>query len=158
VEFEERLRDRGSWSIGDDCSAARTLDLLKTKTVFLVLREFFYGTARFDDFVTRTETSAPAVSRALKQLAGAGLVEQVEYREPGARAREQYRLTAAGEDLLPVFLALMQWGDAHLQDGKPPLTLVDGNGEQVRVRPTTSRGEVAAGDIRIRLHPDYRPG
>ncbi|MGV7750607.1 winged helix-turn-helix transcriptional regulator, partial [Mycobacterium kansasii] len=77
------------WAIGDGCSAARTLDLLTTKTVFLVVRELLYGTSRFDDLVARTETSAPAVSRALKQLASANLIAATEYREPGARARSE---------------------------------------------------------------------
>jgi len=44
MEFERRLRDRHKWSIGDTCSVSRVLDLLSTKTVFLVVRECFYGT------------------------------------------------------------------------------------------------------------------
>ena len=120
MEFEKRLADRDRWSIGDGCSVAKVMDLLSTKTAFLVIRECFYGTTRFEDFVERIGTSAPAVSRALKQLESAGIIARVPYREPGRRARDEYRLTAAGEDLLPVFLSLMQWGDAHLQDGKAP--------------------------------------
>src|SRR5690242_17164819 len=100
MNFEERLSDRDAWAIGDRCSAGRVLDLLSTKTVFLVVRECFYGTTRFDDFVARIGASAPAVSRALKQLKVAGVVEPVPYREPGSRARDEYRLTQAGEDLL----------------------------------------------------------
>lgn len=155
MEFEERLRDRSAWAIGDGCSAARTLDLLSTKTVFLVLRELLYGTSRFDDLVARTETSAPAVSRALKQLAAADLIAATEYREPGARARAEYRLTAAGQDLLPVFLALIQFGDAHLQPDGAPLVFVDAeSGEQVRTRPAAGGTEVPARGIEIRLNPD----
>src|SRR5690349_1263371 len=120
MTFERRLRDRSRWTIGDNCSAAKVLDLLSTKTVFLAVRECFYGTTRFDDFVDRIGASAPAVSRALKQLEHAGVLNRVPYREPGQRARDEYRLTEAGEDLLPVFLSLIQWGDAHLQDGSPP--------------------------------------
>ena len=120
MEFEKRLRDRDRWSIGDGCSVAKVMDLLSTKTAFLVIRECFYGTSRFEDFVERIGTSAPAVSRALKQLESADIIARVPYREPGRRARDEYRLTAAGEDLLPVFLSLVQWGDAHLQDGKGP--------------------------------------
>ena len=122
MTFEPRLQDRASWTIGDRCSAAKVLNLLSTKTAFLTVRECFYGTTRFEDFVERIGTSAPAVSRALKQLESAGVVERVPYREPGRRVRDEYRLTQAGEDLLPVFLSLIQWGDAHLQDGRPPLS------------------------------------
>ncbi|MBX6387181.1 MAG: helix-turn-helix transcriptional regulator [Microbispora sp.] len=158
MRFEERLRDRDAWSIGDGCSAARVLDLLSTKTVFLVIRECFYGTTRFDDFVSRTGTSAPAVSRALKQLKAAGIVAPVAYRDPGSRAREEYRLTAAGEDLLPVFLSLMRWGDKYLQDGRPPLTFVEsGTGRPVRVNVTADPApEMTSDDIEIRLNPAWR--
>ncbi|MFD9828588.1 winged helix-turn-helix transcriptional regulator [Tsukamurella tyrosinosolvens] len=155
MEFEERLRDRSGWAIGDGCSAARTLDLLTTKTVFLVVRELLYGTSRFDDLVARTETSAPAVSRALKQLASANLIAATEYREPGARARSEYRLTPAGQDLLPVFLALIQFGDAHLQPEGAPLVFVDAaTGEPVRTRPAVGGTEVPASGIEIRLNRD----
>ncbi|QYC38171.1 putative HTH-type transcriptional regulator YybR [Nonomuraea coxensis DSM 45129] len=155
MRFEERLGDRDAWSIGDGCSAARVLDLLSTKTVFLVVRECFYGTTRFDDFVARTGTSAPAVSRALKQLKAAGVVASALYREPGSRAREEYRLTEAGQDLLPVFLSLMQWGDTYLQEGRPPLSFVEaGTGRPVRVRVTADAApETPCDDIEIRLNP-----
>ncbi|MER7176906.1 winged helix-turn-helix transcriptional regulator [Streptomyces mesophilus] len=158
MEFEDRLRDRGAWSIGDGCSAERVLDLLSTKTVFLVVRECFYGTTRFEDFVSRIGTSAPAVSRALKQLESARIVARVPYREPGRRARDEYRLTPAGEDLLPVFLSLMQWGDTYLQDGRPPLSFVEtGTGRAVSVRVTADPAPETASDaIEIRLNPARR--
>ncbi|WP_280408929.1 winged helix-turn-helix transcriptional regulator [Nocardia brasiliensis] len=155
MEFEEKLRDRDTWSIGDGCSAERVLSLLSTKTVFLVVRECFYGTTRFEDFVHRIGTSAPAASRALKQLESAGIVTRVPYREPGKRIHDEYRLTASGEDLLPIFLSLMQWGDKYLQDGRPPLTFVDAEtGRPLRVRITTEPvPEPASADIEIRLNP-----
>jgi DNA-binding HxlR family transcriptional regulator len=135
VDFEDALRDRTAWRIGDGCSMTRVLDLLSAKTSFQVIRELFFGTSRFDDFVDRTDSSAPAVSRALKQLEAAGIVDRVAYREPGSRVRDEYRLTPAGEDLLPVFMALVQWGDKHLQDGHPRLTFVDSDtGRAVGVR------------------------
>ena len=158
MNFEERLRDREPWPIADECSAGRVLSLLSTRTAFLVVRECFYGTTRFDDFVARIGASAPAVSRALAQLKAAGIVAPVPYREPGSRAREEYRLTGAGEELLPVLLALMQWGDAHLQEGRPPLAFVEaGTGRPVRVRVTADPApESASDDIEIRLHPACR--
>jgi len=93
MEFEEPLQDRQQWSIGGACSMSRVLELLSTKTAFQVVRELFFGTTRFEDFVDRIGTSAPAVSRALKQLESAEIVTRVPYREPGRRARDEYRLT-----------------------------------------------------------------
>ena len=125
MEFEPMLSDRSQWQIGDGCSMTKVLEVLSTKTAFQVLCELLFGTVRFDDFVDRTESSAPAVSRALKQLETAGIVVRTPYQEPGQRARDQYRLTDAGEELLPVFLSLVQWGDRHLRDGPPPLVFED---------------------------------
>jgi DNA-binding HxlR family transcriptional regulator len=153
MEFEERLQDRQSWFIGEACSMSKVLDLLSSKTTFQVLRELFFGTTRFDDFVERTCSSAPAVSRSLKQLESAHIVARTPYQEPGRRARDEYRLTDAGEDLLPVFMSLVQWGDAHLQNGRAPLSFVDAeNGSPIEVRVTTDTESplLRSSDIHIR--------
>lgn len=159
MEFEKKLRDRRKWSIGDGCSMAKALDLLSTKTTFLVLRECFYGTARFEDFVERIGTSAPAVSRAMKQLETAGIITRVPYQEPGRRVRDEYRLTPAGKDLLPVFLSLVQWGDKHLQNGRGPLRFVDADsGRPLGVRVIDESGCAAQDpdEIEIRANPAFR--
>lgn len=153
MEFEKRLQDRQQWSAGDSCSMSKVLELLSTKTTFQVLRELLFGTTRFEDFVERIGTSAPAASRALKQLEAAQIVARVPYQEPGSRARDEYRLTEAGEDLLPVFMSLVQWGDSYLQDGPAPLSFVDaGTGEAVAVRVTTDTDapKKRSADIQIR--------
>jgi DNA-binding HxlR family transcriptional regulator len=148
MDFEPALSDRSRWNIGEACSMTRVLEVLSTKTAFQVLRELFFGTVRFDDFVTRTDSSAPAVSRALKQLETAGIVARVPYQEPGQRARDQYRLTEAGDELLPVFMGLVQWGDRHLQDGTPPLAFLD----TATGRPVTVH--VSATDANIEIRRD----
>jgi len=153
MEFEEPLQNRQQWSIGDACSMSKVLELLSTKTAFQVVRELFFGTTRFEDFVDRIGVSAPAVSRALKQLESAQIVTRVPYREPGRRPRDEYRLTDAGEDLLPVFIALVQWGDAHLQSEPVPLSFVDAaTGRTLGVRVTTDTGapRMRSADIQVR--------
>jgi DNA-binding HxlR family transcriptional regulator len=152
MEFEERLHDRQTWSIGDGCSMSKVLDLLSSKTTFQVLRELFFGTTRFDDFVDRIGSSAPAVSRALKQLESAHIVARARYQQPGRRARDEYRLTDAGEDLLPVFMSLVQWGDAHLQKGQAPLSFVEaasGQAVQVLVTADINSPAMRSADIQI---------
>ncbi|MGA5464432.1 winged helix-turn-helix transcriptional regulator [Mycobacterium sp. NPDC050041] len=153
MNFEPALSDRSQWQIGDACSMTRVLDVLSTKTAFQTLRELFFGTVRFDDFVTRTESSAPATSRALKQLENAGIVARVPYQEPGQRVRDEYRLTEAGEELLPVFMALVQWGDKHLQNGRAPLAFLDTDtGRPVKVGVIAGEGAspIGSGHIEIR--------
>jgi DNA-binding HxlR family transcriptional regulator len=152
MTVEDQLADRTRW-LPELCSIAKTLDLLSTKTTFLVLRECFYGTTRFEDFINRVPTSAPALSRALKQLESAQIVTRVPYREPGSRPRDEYRLTPAGEDLLPVVMSLSLWGNKYLQNGSPPLSFVDiRTSEPVRVCVTTDTDlpETCSSDIEIR--------
>ena len=159
MRFEDRLIDRRTWSVAGQCSAGRTLDLLSTKTAFLILRECFYGTTRFEEFIERAEVSAPAASRALKQLESAGVLTRATYRDSGSRGRKEYLLTEAGEDLLPVFVALMQWGDIYLQDGHPPLHFVHTDtGQRVRACVTADNPtQAASDDIEIRLLPAQAP-
>ena len=159
MEFEEALQDRVQWSMGEGCSMSKVLELLSTKTAFQVVRELFFGTTRFEDFVDRIGTSAPAVSRALKQLESAQIVVRVPYQEPGRRARDEYRLTEAGEDLLPVFLSLVQWGDTYLQNGPAPLSFVDVDTEQtvkVSVTADTDGPPVRSAGIQIRRNPSSK--
>lgn len=146
------LADRSRWTT-ERCSIAAVLDVLNTRAAFLVVRECFYGTTRFDDFVDRVGMSAPAVSRALKRLEDAGVVVGTPYREPGARTRTEYVLTSAGEELLPLVIALAQWGDAHLRGGRGPLAFADvESGRPVRAVVTTG-DEGALGADAILVEP-----
>lgn len=161
MELKERLADRRTWAIGSRCSAARTLELLSTKTVFLLVRECFYGTTRFEDFVERIGASAPAVSRALKQLEAAQIVTRVPYQQPGKRMHTEYRLTERGEDLLPVLLSLVQWGDKYLQNGHPPLSFVERKTEHplhVCVTASSRERSIPSDDIAVRLTDNARSG
>jgi DNA-binding HxlR family transcriptional regulator len=117
-----RLEPRGAWS-ADRCTVAASLDVLTTRSAFLILREAFYGTARFDDFAQRVGISEPVTAARLRELVEHGLLEREDYREPGQRTRRRYRLTDKGADLFPVLAALMQWGDRWLDDRGGPVEL-----------------------------------
>lgn len=58
------------------------------------------------------------------------------YQEPGARVRQEYRLTEKGFDLYPVLVAVREWGDHYLADPEgPPLATVHRDcGADVRVQ------------------------
>ncbi|WP_028803963.1 winged helix-turn-helix transcriptional regulator [Streptomyces sp. 142MFCol3.1] len=142
------------WS-PENCSIRRTLDLLGPASSILILREALYGTRRFDRFVERLGMSETSVAARLKQLTQAGVLERKQYREPGSRPREEYVLTQRGEDLLPVLMALMQWGNHYLQDDPAPLHLVDGAGRPVHLVFQREDGAtVAAEDLHLRSAQD----
>jgi hypothetical protein len=81
----------------------------------------------------------------LDKLVAAGVLEKHEYRDPGDRARPEYRLTAAGFDLCVVLGAFQQWGDTYLplpggpvtarcerDTGKPvSVSFIDGSGSPI---------------------------
>src|SRR5579859_4971256 len=46
------LDPRDGWT-ADRCTLARALEVIPTRSAFLILREAFYGTTRFDDFCDR---------------------------------------------------------------------------------------------------------
>jgi DNA-binding HxlR family transcriptional regulator len=122
VQLEGELADLRTW-MPRNCSIARALDVVGTRSAMLIMREAQYGTTRFDEFARRVGiTEAVAASR-LRELVDAGLLVKEPYREPGQRTRHEYRLTPMGRDLLPTLIALMQWGDTYLAGGRPPLAL-----------------------------------
>lgn len=113
------LDNRDGWSMAN-CSIARALDIVGTKSTMLIMREAFFGTRRFDDFARRAGIGEPATAARLRDLTAAGLLERTPYQEPGQRTRYEYRLTPKGKDLLPVLVALRQWGDAWAAEGTGP--------------------------------------
>jgi DNA-binding HxlR family transcriptional regulator len=122
LQMTGSLNPRSGWE-ADRCSVAKTLGVVSTRSAFLILREAFYGTTRFDDFAQRVGLSPAVTAARLRELVGHGLLEHENYREPGQRTRRGYRLTAQGADLFPALAALMQWGDRWLTDGGGPVQL-----------------------------------
>lgn len=110
------LDPRSGWT-ATQCPIARALDVVDTRSVFLLLRESFYGTTRFDDFATRVGISEPVAAARLRDMVDTGLLAREPYQEPGQRTRLEYRLTEKGAELFPVLVALMQWGDRWLGPG-----------------------------------------
>jgi DNA-binding HxlR family transcriptional regulator len=116
------LDPREGW-VAERCPIARTLEVVSTKSAFLILREAFYGTTRFDDFAKRAQVSDPVAAARLSELVEEGLLEREPYQEPGQRTRHAYRLTEKGADLLPTLVAMMQWGNRWLDDRGGPVEL-----------------------------------
>ncbi|MDJ0345867.1 helix-turn-helix domain-containing protein [Streptomyces sp. H10-C2] len=113
------LEDRDDWSM-TNCSVARALEIVGTRSAMLILREAFLGTRRFHDFARRVGIGEPVAAARLKELTAQGLLERVPYQEPGQRTRDEYRLTRKGGELLPVITALRQWGDDWAADSTGP--------------------------------------
>src|SRR5215471_458630 len=142
------LDPREGWK-AERCTIAKALDVLSTRSALLILREAFYGTTRFDDFAERVGISEPVTATRLRELVDEGLLEREDYREPGQRTRQRYRLTPKGADLFPALAALMQWGDRWLDDRGGPVELRHRDcGEPVSVELRCAAGHVVgSGDL-----------
>jgi DNA-binding HxlR family transcriptional regulator len=101
-------------------SVAEVLNLVGERWALLVVREVALGLRRFDEVLAATGMPRGVLSDRLQRLTGAGILATRPYRIPGARARVEYTLTAAGTDLLPVLSALSDWGERHLSPGLVP--------------------------------------
>lgn len=136
-----------------NCSIARTLQVVGEKWTLLILRESFYGATRFEQFHSVLQCPRNLLSERLTKLVEEGILERSEYREPGSRARHEYRMTDLGRELVPILLALREWGDRHKADpeGPPVLTRHAGCGKQLHVTLTCESGHQVAGPDEIEL-------
>jgi DNA-binding HxlR family transcriptional regulator len=122
AQLRGRMGNRDAWS-ATRCSIDRAIRAIGNRATVLLLREAFYGTRRFDDFATRVGISEAAAAARLKELVELGVLQRQPYQRAGERTRYEYVLTPMGVDVLPISLALMEWGDRYLADPTgPPLT------------------------------------
>src|SRR5262245_15829338 len=99
-----------------ECSAARTLELVGERWSLLILRDAMFANAtRFSQFQHRLGIATNILATRLAGFVAAGLMEH----RPSAAAGEpaEYRLTQKGLELQPVIIALTAWGDTWLQPG-----------------------------------------
>src|SRR5690242_1180954 len=110
LQTEGLLATRDDSPLGDLCPMERSLALVGNRTALVLLREAFYGVTRFDQLWKRCGVTEATAAQRLRELVDAGVLEKQPYREPGQRTRHEYVLTPAGHDLMPVFIALLEWG------------------------------------------------
>src|SRR5271168_4955274 len=102
---------RKSWA-SSKCPMARSVDVIGDWGSLLILREAFGGTTRFDDFQKKLDISRNLLTARLKKLVARGIFKRRPIAEEARR--HEYVLTEMGEDLLPMIIALRQWGDRWL--------------------------------------------
>jgi len=104
-----------AWST-ENCTVGRTMAILGERWTFVVLREVFNGVRRFDDICRHSGIPRQVLSNRLALLVEQDILRREPYRDPGERARHEYRLTEKGFDLYPVLVAVAEWGDRYLVD------------------------------------------
>ncbi|MCV7077893.1 winged helix-turn-helix transcriptional regulator [Mycobacterium szulgai] len=155
--LQGRLADREAWSAVGECAIEKTMAVVGTKSAMLIMREAYYGTTRFDDFARRVGITKAATSARLAELVALGLLTRRPYQEPGQRSRDEYVLTSAGMEFMPVVWAMFQWGRRHLP-GRDRLRLTHlGCGADAEVEMRCSKGHLVPPDeLGMRLAPTRR--
>lgn len=101
------------------CSLARSLEIVGDWWSPLIIRDVYLGLTRFDDIALNLGISRNLLTLRLRHLVEGGVLKRTAYRKRPVRF--DYQLTQAGEELVPILLALTAWGDrwAQPQEGQP---------------------------------------
>jgi DNA-binding HxlR family transcriptional regulator len=103
-----------------NCSIARTLEVVGERWTLLIIRDALLGLARFEEFQHSLGIARNVLAERLNRLVDEGILERVRYSE--RPPRHEYVLTEKGRELRLALAGLRQWGDAYLSP-KPPTLL-----------------------------------
>jgi DNA-binding HxlR family transcriptional regulator len=92
------------------CPLPPSVELIGEKWAFLILRGALNGLQHFEEFQAGLDIARNILSDRLSKLVAGGILERTP--DPSDKRKVIYALTPKGEGLLPVVLALRQWGEA----------------------------------------------
>ena len=104
------------------CPLPGAVELIGEKWAFLILRGALNGLHHFEEFQAGLGIARNILSDRLGKLVVGGILERTP--DPTDKRKVIYALTDKGEALLPVVLALRQWGEDWGQ-GPAPVVLAD---------------------------------
>jgi DNA-binding HxlR family transcriptional regulator/peroxiredoxin len=121
-----------------DCAIAQALSVLGDWWTLLILREISTGHTRFNQLAAELGMSRKVLAQRLTELVDHGVLKRQQYVD--RPARYEYRLTGKGRGLLPVFIALQDWGARFvLSDGTLSGTSTQSSPEANRVHSLIGR-------------------
>src|SRR4029077_20393816 len=132
------------------CPVARSLDTIGEWWSLLIVRDALGGIRRFSDFQKGLGLAKNVLSMRLKKLVACGILEQVPASDGSAYL--EYALTPKGRELLPVLVALRQWGESYLfSRGEKRLHLLDKRTRKPpRLEVKNAKGEIlSANDLEL---------
>jgi DNA-binding HxlR family transcriptional regulator len=141
------------------CPLPAVVEVIGEKWAFLILRGALNGLKHFEEFQGGLGIARNILSDRLSKLVAGGVLERAADPQDGRRVI--YSLTAKGEGLLPVVLALRQWGEqwgygkmkvvlADTRDHKPvrKICVLSHDGRELSLRELTWIERDTAGSLR----------
>ena len=114
----------------EPCPIARSLTFAGDAWALLILRDAHAGMTRFDQFRKNLGIAPTILTRRLAMLTSEGLLEKRRYSEHPPR--EEYLLTEAGRDFLPVLFMIGEWGRQYRGAGQITRFFDTENGTEIR--------------------------
>ena len=140
-------------------SVGHVLDIIGEGWSILIIREAFLGTRRFEEFQGRLGIARNILTARLKKLCANQILDRVPVKE-GAK-RHEYILTRKGKDMMPLLVALTQWGDRWVfGENNEPVVFLDREHRQpiAPVQVYSARGEaLRPRDIVVAAGPGATP-
>jgi len=93
----------------EGCALPTALEAMGERWSFLILRAAFDGIVYFEDFQSALGIARNILSNRLAKLVANGILSREPV--PTDKRRVAYRLTEKGQGLVPVMIALRQWGE-----------------------------------------------
>jgi DNA-binding HxlR family transcriptional regulator len=113
----------------EKCPVARSLDVVGDWWTLLIVRDALKGARRFNEFQKSLGCAKNILSTRLRGMVEAGILEVRAASDGGTHS--EYHLTASGEQLQVVLVALRQWGEQNLfGHGEPMMVAVDAKKRQ----------------------------
>lgn len=107
---------------GQECSIAASLEVVGERWSLLIIRDVLRGRRRFDRIQQSLGVARNVLTKRLRRLLEAGILEKRRYQD--SPARYEYFLTEKGLDLWPVLMAYLEWGDKYCEPDGPPRLIV----------------------------------
>ncbi len=104
------------------CPIPAAVELVGEKWAFLILRGAFNDLCHFEEFQAGLGIARNILSDRLGKMVAGGILERRS--DPSDRRKVIYSLTEKGEALMPVVVALRQWGE-QWGHGSPGIVLAD---------------------------------
>jgi DNA-binding HxlR family transcriptional regulator len=140
-------------------SIGHILDVIGEGWSILIIREAFLGARRFEEFLGRLGIARNILTDRLKKLCVNEILDRVPVKE-GAK-RHEYVLTRKGIDMMPMLVALTQWGDRWVfgENNEPVLFLERETGQPISsVKVFSTQGDVLrARDLKVVAGPGASP-